>query len=402
MSALEPEPGMTALASLAMPAGRANNFWYVSNSSDTAVVFVHGVFSSSRSCWLFEDVARAQKVFWPDLVRGDARLGNPSIFLAGYHTNLESGDYSLTECATELRDALRLRDVDQARAPYDYRRLVFVCHSTGGIVMRYLINRYKGDFKGKDVGLALMASPSLGSEWADVFALAAKYYNQGLGRQLSWDDSALQDLHWQFSELVENRHKEMPGLFGREAAEHHMIGRRRIPKFLRWLFPPRNTVVNKVSAGQYFGQVRPIPGTDHFSIVKPDGLDHPSHTFLVGFMADFASGDRAGAPTMLVPRESVMATDRVVQPPVGATTILSGGRPPALDLKDWPESESETVHFFFADSGFDPKSETAVVVCVVVDDVKTLEQPIRTLLAQPARTSQGTRRAQLRHPEQTA
>ena len=31
-----------------------------------------------------------------------------------------------------------------------------------------------------------------------------------------------------------------------------------------------------------------------------------------------------------------------------------------------------------------------------------MDQPIRTLLAQPAHASQGTRRAQLRHPEQTA
>lgn len=159
---------------------------------------------------------------------------------------------------------MRRREPEHVRAAYDARRLVFIAHSTGGIVVRYLINRYKADFRDRAVGLALMASPSLGSKWADLFAAAAEHNGQRLGRQLTWDDSALQNLHWEFSELVSGPNNELPGLFGREAAEHYMIGRNWLPPWLRRFLPTRHTVVDKLSAAQYFGQVRQIAGTNHF------------------------------------------------------------------------------------------------------------------------------------------
>src|SRR4029453_489546 len=88
---------------------------------------------------------------------------------------------------------------------------------------------------------------------------------------------------------------EMPGLFGMEACETHMVFRRRLPGWLQVLLPPRLKVVSTESAGQYFGQVKYLPGTDHFSTVKPDSLTHPSHEFLEtfprrfrGFLVDLA------------------------------------------------------------------------------------------------------------------
>lgn len=71
----------STLAPLPMPDERANNFWYVDDGADTVVVFVHGIFSSSRTCWLFEDGATGRKVFWPDLVRADRQLGRTAIYL---------------------------------------------------------------------------------------------------------------------------------------------------------------------------------------------------------------------------------------------------------------------------------------------------------------------------------
>jgi len=45
--------------------------------------------------------------------------------------------------------------------------IVFVCHSTGGIVVRYLLESNWAQFKDKRVGLVLIASPSYGSTQAD-------------------------------------------------------------------------------------------------------------------------------------------------------------------------------------------------------------------------------------------
>jgi hypothetical protein len=35
--------------------GRHNNFWYSRTDSDRVLVFVHGIFSDSRTCWLHRD-----------------------------------------------------------------------------------------------------------------------------------------------------------------------------------------------------------------------------------------------------------------------------------------------------------------------------------------------------------
>ena len=69
--------------SLDMPDEPKNNFWYVRPQSDVVVVFLHGIFSNSRSCWLYKGSRTTKPVFWPDLVRTDKRLGEPSIYLAG-------------------------------------------------------------------------------------------------------------------------------------------------------------------------------------------------------------------------------------------------------------------------------------------------------------------------------
>ena len=276
---------------LPIPRNLKNNFWYVRPSASTSVtiVFLHGIFSDSRSCWLYEgtDPQYPKAVFWPDLVRTDPRLGSPAIYLAGYYTEVDAGDFPIAQCAKQVMDALGLPDDDGIPAVLGSATLVFVCHSMGGIMARYLIERYKDVFRKKGVGLALIASPSLGSDWADIASLAAKYYNQRLAQQLKWRNDALEELHGRFKDLVDRRVTEMPGLFGMEAAETKMIYRSSLPAMIRHFVPNRNTIVDSLSAAQYFSSVTLLPDTDHFSIVKPYGFDHPAHQFLLTFMQHF-------------------------------------------------------------------------------------------------------------------
>jgi pimeloyl-ACP methyl ester carboxylesterase len=237
---------------------------------------------------LYTDPNNSKSVFWPDLVRTDQRLGSPAIYLAGYYTKSDAGDYPIAQCAKEVMDALQLPERDGTPAVLDANAVVFVCHSMGGIMARYLIERHQAVFRRKAVGLALIASPSLGSEWANVAGFAARYYNQHLAQQLEWKGDSLSELHGRFKDLVDNRATEMPGLFGMEAAETEMIYRDSLPGLIeRWILPNRLQIVSSLSAGQYFGEVRSLPGTNHFSIVKPYGFSHPAHEFLVTFMRRF-------------------------------------------------------------------------------------------------------------------
>jgi len=280
-----PEPWTAA--SLPMPRDQTNNFWYVHNSSQVVFVFVHGIFSDSRSCWLFEDTASNRLIFWPDLVRNDGRLSSPSIYLAGFYTSLGSGDFAIPECAREILNALAMQGLDGNQPVLEHHTIIFVCHSTGGIVVRYLLERYRDLFHEKCVGLLLIASPSTGSRWASIFSLAAHYYNQRLGLQLRPNSELLEEIDRRFRDLVDQRDTAMPLLYGMEACEHKMVFRNAIFRWIRWLMPSRLRVVAKQSAGRYFGEVTVLPGTDHFTTVKPDSFSHSAHLFLVKFYSDF-------------------------------------------------------------------------------------------------------------------
>lgn len=339
--------------SLPTPPGRTNNFWYVRRDPDDVVVFVHGIFSSSLTCWLFEDGNR--RAYWPDLIRSDHRFGSASIYMAGYYTAIDAGDFSVSQCAREVMDALLTVDVDGNAPVMNARRVRLVCHSTGGIVARYMIDRYLDEFRQKAVGLALIASPSLGSAWASVAGLAARYYNQRLGQQLQWRGDSLEDIHGRFKDLVNARATRLPGLFGMEACENKMVFRNRLWGPLRMLLPPRWKVVSTLSAGQYFGEVKVLRDTDHFSSVKPDSPNHPAHEFLVTFE-----------------REFTRATERVsTSAPADTATIDTPvDLQPAddLDATDWPAPSTASTTFYLADEGFDAESSAAVACCVVIDD----------------------------------
>ncbi len=181
--------------SLPIPRDRLRNFWYVppAHGSDTVFVFLHGINSDSRSCWLHADPLPERRVFWPDLVRNDSRLGHPSIYMAGYLTNPEAGRYGIADCAQEVLHALEAPDAGGWPPVIASPRIAFICHSTGGIVARYMIERWDEKFRDHPIGLALIASPSLGSRWANLLSPAFWVYNQRLGLQLRSNDPVLAD-----------------------------------------------------------------------------------------------------------------------------------------------------------------------------------------------------------------
>lgn len=315
-------------------------------------------------------------MFWPDLICGDGRLGEPSIYLAGYYTAMDAGDFPVAQCAREVLDALRRPEIDGRPPVLNSSRLVFICHSTGGIVARYMLERYRELFADKAVGLALIASPALGSGWANLAGLAARYYNQRLGLQLRWNNVELEEIHWRFRDLVAQKDALMPGLFGMEAAEHTMIYRNRIPGWIRWLLPPRLKVVTTLSAGQYFGAVKILPGTNHFTAVKPDSVNHPAHEFLV----DFAIAFRAASDKLQLPTTAREPTALAV---VDAVENVADSRSHLLAESPWPAEPDVKLpfHGFVAEAGFDSDSDTALVGCVTVEDLKDFESRFESGIA---------------------
>lgn len=249
-----------------------NNTWYHFNpGATTTVVFVHGFLSDANSCWLSKSGR-----YWPDLLKEDVRFEAPSIFLGGYHTAADSGSYKIQDCAEELIRALDRVDTTGTPAPISTDNILFVCHSLGGVVTRYVLDAYTNKFINKTVGVALIASPSLGSKYADLFSGVISLFGNDTARQLKYLCSSLVDLDHRFKILVDE--KRIPNLVGAEAIEHKGLGRLSI---LNRVLSP---VVRYDSASRYWpSQI--LPNTDHFSIAKPEHLDAPPHLFLYDFFS---------------------------------------------------------------------------------------------------------------------
>lgn len=279
-----------------------NNNWFAfDDSCETVIVMVHGYFSDSEKCWM-----SANGVFWPKLIVSDARTTGIPIFLGGYHTSMNSGTYGVQECSEELLRALRRESALGQPGPISKRNIVFVCHSMGGIVVRHMLERSSAIFHGKNIGLCLYASPSLGSGYADLAGLVSWFLRNRAGAQLKYMSEYLSDLDDRFSRYLENTRESF---LGAEATEH--LG----PKF-GWIRLPK-PIVGKESSARYFSRRQVLPETDHSSIVKPQSLVCAGHNFLVDYLREFQ--ERFGA----VQRISVAISGQEVTTTVRPTSHLS-------------------------------------------------------------------------------
>ncbi|MGJ0395529.1 MAG: esterase/lipase family protein [Methylocystis sp.] len=120
------------------------------------VIFIHGVMSDADA-W-----RNANGTYWPSLLTEDPRMRGVGVYIFEYETGLFSGTYRINDAVDALTNHLRLDRVLTAQ------RLVFVCHSMGGIVARRYLEHEERDLLDAkiEVGLFLVASPSLGSEYA--------------------------------------------------------------------------------------------------------------------------------------------------------------------------------------------------------------------------------------------
>lgn len=122
----------------------------------------------------------------------------------------------------------------------------------------------------KKVGAVLMASPAMGSGYADFLKRLQALLKSRQMKELQPGNELLNDLDQRFKQIVSGPNR-WPNLYGVEAVEH---------KSLMWPFKP---VVSAESASRYFGSRTIISGTNHSSIVKPQNVDAESHKFLINF-----------------------------------------------------------------------------------------------------------------------
>lgn len=188
--------------------------WLAQPHNGTVVIFIHGVMSDAEA-W-----RNANGTYWPSLLTEDPRTRGVGVYIFEYETGLFSGTYRINDVVDALTNHLRLDGVLTAK------RLVFVCHSMGGIVARrYLVREEQQILKDKvDVGLFLVASPSLGSEYSTFLS----HFSSILFRHAQNDilrksdmNAWLLDLDRDFKALLDARRLTITG---KELFEDKFIG----------------------------------------------------------------------------------------------------------------------------------------------------------------------------------
>lgn len=237
-------------------------------NGDTVVIWVHGILSSSESCWTNENGN-----FWPKMVSDELSVKNVSNYVFNYQTTIFSNDYSISDVVDSLNEHMEIDNL------FEYSNIIFVCHSMGGIVVRKLIVDKITSFieKGSRIGLFLLASPSLGADYASFFNPIAKIMRHTQADSLKFikNNIWLFELNKNFLNIKEGNSVQ---IFGKELVEDKFV------VFHKFIFMKQ--VVPPISGNVFFGKSIKISNSDHFSISKPEDDEALQHKLLIKFITE--------------------------------------------------------------------------------------------------------------------
>ncbi len=262
-------------------------------SSDLNVIFVHGILSDGEAAWGTPS--------WPRLLADDPQLAGTGVYVFTYRTGVTSGTYSVGDAAQMFYECIKIENLWQGR------RIVFVAHSMGGIVSRKLIVSREAEIieNKTEVGLFLIASPSLGAQLATTLQdLAAVLgHAQAYDLRASQMNTSLNDLDRDFTTLKES---ERFRLDGKELVEDKPIS------WSRWL-GMRTQLVQPFAGAKYFGNPLRVPDTDHLSISKPRSRDAIQYRLLTRFLAEFQQPPMTHAHAAPLPPEPDQARSAIAK-----------------------------------------------------------------------------------------
>ncbi|MGY8669293.1 alpha/beta hydrolase [Bradyrhizobium sp. UFLA05-109] len=134
--------------------------------SAASIVFAHGILSDGEGAW--------GSPSWPQLLIDDPELEGYGVYVFTYRTSLGSGTYSIGDAARTLEARFDLEKL------WLQDRIIFVGHSMGGIVVRKFIldNQMRLASEAIDIGLFLVASPSLGARAATTLAELSRVFRR--------------------------------------------------------------------------------------------------------------------------------------------------------------------------------------------------------------------------------
>ena len=106
------------------------------SNADTVIVFVHGVFGGADGTW----TNVASHAYWPRLLTDDPAFQNNDVYVYSYTSPDLGQSYTIDELIENMRLVFSNDEVFQK-----HKRVVFICHSMGGLVVRGFLKRYQAN-----------------------------------------------------------------------------------------------------------------------------------------------------------------------------------------------------------------------------------------------------------------
>jgi pimeloyl-ACP methyl ester carboxylesterase len=211
------------------------------------VVFVHGLFSDADYAWRY-----SQTVYWPKLLLADDVFQDSDVYVAAYSSPYLGNTMNLDEVVASLENQLVSDEVFSK-----HREVVFVCHSLGGLVVQRLLLTFR-EHAQQVPFIYFFSTPETGAQIANI---AQAFSSDPLLQALlpGGENEYLQNLEneWKASKFRIHR------FCAYEKKKYKGI-----------------LIVDRLSSTRNCDDP-PVPiNENHSSIVKPDGVKHPSYIAL--------------------------------------------------------------------------------------------------------------------------
>lgn len=143
------------LVAMALADEPTSRFVRRSATSNTVIVFVHGLREDSITAW-----TNKYNVYWPELLSHDHSFDGSDIFVFSYPADL-STKLSIDDVVENMRAVLNVNGIP------NYSRVIFLSHSMGGIVTRDYLLEYR-DIAARTAFAYFFSTPTTGSEVASM------------------------------------------------------------------------------------------------------------------------------------------------------------------------------------------------------------------------------------------
>lgn len=233
-------------------------FERIGEEKNSIIVFVHGFRGHGRYTWFNEESAR----FWMDLISRDPKFDGSDIASFFYATGTKAKEHAVEDIALHASELLK---DNQIRS---YKRVVFIAHSLGGLVVKTLLLGDQRFVSERDVDIHLFGVPTTGKELTNIQKAALPYINDDAdakhAQQLLMGSS---DVLFGFINNFWSAAAKKVRVFCYFEGKKTIIKRGTVTLYDDFVVPKNSA--NRDCSGDGETNRSNLPNSDHFQMVRP-------------------------------------------------------------------------------------------------------------------------------------